>query len=72
MKEIETTFLEDDRPTSVVSNILQIREKTNSLCELENYIKNSKAKFSKIYLNCNYTHAPICDGLGFMASWIQK
>ena len=53
LKDTETTFLEDESPTFLVSNIVQRRKKTNSLCELENYIKNSKAKISKIHLNCN-------------------
>ena len=47
LKDTEATFLEDESPTFLVSNIVQRRKKTNSLCELENYIKNCKAEFLK-------------------------
>ena len=42
------TSLEDESPTFVVSNIVQRRKKTNSLCELYIYIlKTVKPKFLK-------------------------
>ena len=53
LKDTEMTFSEDESPTFVVSNIVEGRKKINSLRELENYIKNNKAKVSKIHLNCN-------------------